>query len=120
MYAAASYLISHPVFIVLSMPIANDHSIGSSEQATRGPHHQAPDRTSSNEYDEILSEKRRKVEKKLPTEKKELARALKRDMKHYEATGNRSDALELLRKALSGIPPTSVEAEVCDKKSSFI
>ena len=30
----------------------------------------------------------------------------------YEATGNRSDALELLRKALSGISPTSVEAEV--------
>ena len=88
------------------MPLFLCYPLGSGDQAV------PPERSSSNEYDEVLNEKRRKVEKKLPSDKKELARALKRDMKHYEATGNRSDALELLRKALSGIPPTSVEAEV--------
>ena len=68
-------------------------------------------RSNSKELDDILSvsEKRPRVEKVLK-DPRELAKTLMRDLKHYEATGNRSDELECLRKALSGIPPTSVEA----------
>ena len=87
--------------------------IGSSDQA--GP----PERNNSNEFDEVAKEKKPRVEK-LPRDNKGLAKALKRDLKHYEATGNRSDALELLRKALSGIPPTSVEAEGCAHQISHV
>ena len=92
------------------MPITYNISAGAGDQAT------PPVRSDSNEYDEILSEKRRKVEP--PKEPRELAQALMRDLKHYEATGNLSEPLELLRKALSGIPPTSVEAEGRNKKSN--
>ena len=67
-----------------------------------------------------MNVKRRKVEKQMPRDKDELAKRLKRDLKHYEATGNRSEALEKLRKALSAIPPTSVEAEVCEKVKCYL
>ena len=86
-----------------AMPITYYNSAGTGDQAA------PPVRSDSNDYDKVLSEKRRKVEP--PKEPRELAQVLMRDLKHYEATGLLSEPLKLLRRALSGIPPTSVESE---------
>ena len=72
-----------------------------------------PKRSFSDKIDEdVLNEKRPRLEKpQIPNELGAMYKDLKRDLQHYEATGSRSELIERLRKALSGIPPTSVESE---------
>ena len=84
---------------------------------SRDPDDPPPERSNPDEFNEILTPKRRKIgPKALPRDPKQMKKAINKDLRHYEATGNRSDSLELLRNALSAIPPTSCEAEVSSRK----
>ena len=75
-----------------------------------------PKRSDSDELNDILAMKKKRIrtEKVKRTRHKNPSIALlndvKDDFKHYEAKGQRSELLELLKKSLLSIPPSSVEA----------
>lgn len=69
---------------LMATPVLDNFNPGESEHA------KPPERSNSKELDDILAEKRRKIERTLPDDPRAMRKALARDLIHYEATGNRS------------------------------